>query len=211
MHVKCAEPSCTLTATVQGLCERHYNLWYKATTRARPTSLTPQTLSAMAMPPLTAPHQCDDECHVGWLAGLLEGEGCFTTTRSGAYTYPVIYLQMCTEETVQRAARILGAPAVTRRDPIDERWRPTFVTKVGGSVAAEWMRRLRLLMGSRRRAAIDGALAVYDPQYLVNPPRTCVVPRCHEPHEARGLCHKHYMSWLRDRERGRVPRVTSLR
>lgn len=46
---------------------------------------------------------------------------------------------------------------------------------------------------------------------LVDPPPTCVVPGCDRPHESRGLCHKHYMSWLRDVAKGRAPRVTPLR
>lgn len=106
--------------------------------------------------------------------------------RSGI-VYPVIGLQMCDADVVARIANMIGAPA------------------------AEWMRRLRPLMGARRGAAIDAALAAYAPIRLVDPPDTCVVPGCGAAHRSRGLCHRHYMSWLRDVARGRIPRVTPLR
>jgi len=66
-------------------------------------------------------------------------------------------------------------------------------------------------MGARRTAAIDAALAAYKPVRLVDPPATCVVPDCRDETRARGLCHKHYMSWSRDVAQGRTPRVTPLR
>jgi hypothetical protein len=73
------------------------------------------------------------------------------------------------------------------------------------------MRRLRPLMAGRRGAAIDAALAAYHPIRLTPAPARCIVSGCERPHRGRGLCHKHYMSWSRDRKRGRAPRVTPLR
>ncbi len=155
--------------------------------------------------------RCGDACDVAWLAGLLEGEGCFSITRSDDLAYPVISLHMCDEAVVRRAARILAATGVWSRKPRDERWRTTYVTSVSGQAGFNWMSRLRPLMGERRRAAIDRALAAYHPIRLVRAPETCVVAGCASPHRARGLCHTHYMSWSRDVARGRTPRVTPLR
>jgi hypothetical protein len=73
------------------------------------------------------------------------------------------------------------------------------------------MRRLRPFMGIRRTAAIDAALAAYHPIRLIDPPERCVVDGCDDPHRSRGLCHRHYMSWMRDVAKGRTPRVTPLR
>ncbi|MBI2325280.1 MAG: hypothetical protein HYY42_00900 [Chloroflexi bacterium] len=42
-------------------------------------------------------------------------------------------------------------------------------------------------------------------------PERCVVNGCDDPHRGRGFCHKHYMTWDRDRKSGKVPRVTPLR
>jgi hypothetical protein len=73
------------------------------------------------------------------------------------------------------------------------------------------MRKLKPLMGTRRGAAIDAALAAYNPIRLVHAPPTCIVDGCERPHRSRGLCHAHYMSWSRDLAKGRTPRVTPLR
>lgn len=145
-----------------------------------------------------------------WLAGLLEGEGSFLANRGVLSSYPVIKVEMCEREVIERAARILDTrvwfvPART------EGWRPTYVAQIAGHRAAEWMRTVRPYMGFRRTAAIDVALSAYHPIRLIAPPLVCVVEGCERPHRARGLCNTHYMSWSRDRAKGRVPRITPLR
>jgi hypothetical protein len=149
---------------------------------------------------------------LSWLAGLLEGEGTFASTCDKKGTcYPVISVNMCDGSVVRNAARLLDAPSVALREARYEQWRPTFVAQVGGAHAAEWMKRLRVFMGHRRTEAIDAALSQYHPIRLVNPPKTCVVPSCLEPHRGRGLCHKHYMMWSRDKANGREARIAPLR
>jgi hypothetical protein len=118
---------------------------------------------------------------------------------------------MCEEEVVLRAARILGADNVHAREPENETWSVTHIARITGHQAAEWIRRLRGRMGARRSAAIEAALGSYSPIRLLEVPSICVVPGCNRPHRSRGLCHAHYMSWWRDRTRGRTPRVTPLR
>ena len=149
---------------------------------------------------------------VSWLAGLLEGEGTFTITcDAGQRCYPVVSVKMCDELVVRRAAEILGACRVRLRAPYQPHWRPTHEAKIGGAHAADWMRRLSAQMSQRRQASIEKALASYRPVRLVAPPATCIVKACGEPHRGRGLCHKHYMMWSRDRANGREARITPLR
>lgn len=139
------------------------------------------------------------------------GEGAFTVTRGDGHTYPVVAVKMCARDVVARAGEMLAAPSIARREPENIHWRPTYGVKISGAAAVKWMLRLRPFMGIRRTAAIDAALAAYHPIDLVDPPKICVVAACDRPHEARGLCHKHYMSWMRDVAKGRTPRVTPLR
>jgi hypothetical protein len=154
----------------------------------------------------------NDDRAISWLAGLLEGEGTFTMTCDARFRcYPVVELTMCDAAVVFRAARILGRSTVRMREPERPDWRPTYVAKVGGADAAVWMRTLREVMGERRRTAIDVSLARYHPVNLVDPPDSCVVPGCSEPHRGRGLCHKHYMMWSRDQKNGRAARIAPLR
>jgi hypothetical protein len=80
-----------------------------------------------------------------------------------------------------------------------------------GAAAVTVMRNVRSYMGERRRRAIDLAIEGYRPIRLVKAPRTCCVPDCEKPHDSRGLCHKHYMMWSRDRAARRSERITALR
>lgn len=150
-------------------------------------------------------------CDFFWLVGLLEGEGTFTSTRTHGHDYPVLNVEVCAEDVVLKTSRLLSAPGVTKEEPDREGWSASYRAAVSGSDAAEWMRRLRDRMGHRRAEAIDAALAAYHPIRLVDPPVSCVVPGCGEPHRSRGLCHKHYMMSSRDKASGREARITPLR
>lgn len=62
----------------------------------------------------------------------------------------------------ERAARLLDT-RVWLVAPSTEGWRPTYVAKIAGHRAGEWMRALRPYMGLRSTAAIDAALSAYNP------------------------------------------------
>lgn len=208
----CSVAECPRSGTRRGLCKRHYDRWWKAQRRGGATDFGPLDPPAEVFPLIGPGPAINDECAVSWLAGLLEGEGTFSLNRySPEIAYPVIGLQMCDAGVVARAARLLGASSVWRREPEQVGWSPTYCTAISGQRAAVWMRRLRTSMGTRRAAAIDAALSQYRPIRLVDPPAVCVVPGCSEPHRGRGLCHKHYMMWSRDKAKGREPRIAPLR
>ncbi|TMC44235.1 MAG: hypothetical protein E6J23_08280 [Chloroflexi bacterium] len=166
---------------------------------------------AMALSNLwTAQGAAQEACDRAWLAGLLEGEGSFITHREGRLSYPVIKVEMCELEVMERVADLLETRL--RVEPSRaEGWRPTYVARIAGHRAADWMGAVRADMGLRRTAAIDAAIAGYHPIRLTDIPPICVVPGCGRPHRSRGLCHAHYMSWSRDVARGRSPRITPLR
>jgi hypothetical protein len=159
---------------------------------------------------LAAHGESQDACDRAWIAGLLEGEGSFIASRGTRSSYPVLKVEMCEQEVIERAARLLDT-RVWHVPPGTQGWRATYVAQIAGHRAAEWMRALRPYMGLRRTAAIDAALSAYHRVRLIAPPLVCVVEGCERRHRARGLCNTHYMSWSRDRAKGRVPRITPLR
>ena len=166
---------------------------------------------AVAAPDLfTVQGASQEACDRAWLAGLLEGEGSFLANCEGRSSYPVIKVEMCEQDVVERVADLLNTRLWVEAART-ERWRPTYVAQIAGHHAAGWMGALRPYMGLRRTAAIDAALAVYNPIRLTEVPLTCVVPGCERPHRSRGLCNTHYMRWSRDRAKGRPPRITPLR
>jgi hypothetical protein len=208
----CSASDCRRPGARRGLCARHYDRWWKAKRRGATTDFGPLDPPAQVFGRIANDAEIDEASSLAWLAGLLEGEGTFSINRySDEIAYPVISVHMCDQGIVARAARLLGAPNVWRREPEKEGWSPTFVAAITGHHATTWMRRLRDRMGHRRTEAIDAALSQYHPIRLVDPPAECVVPGCSEPHRGRGLCHKHYMMWSRDKANGREARIAPLR
>jgi hypothetical protein len=97
---------------------------------------------------------------LAWLAGLLEGEGSFMRPIPSAPRLPIVQLQMTDRDVVERAARLMGLStwrnkSLKREDHGKDCW----ATRVNGTRARELMIQLRPLMGERRQAQIDAALA----------------------------------------------------
>jgi hypothetical protein len=97
-----------------------------------------------------------EELH--WLAGILEGEGCFTISRKAykdsVYKYPTIKLNMTDEDVVKKAAKLLGGKPLR----LEYGHKPTFSFSIIGKRAEKFMALLNPLMGKRRRARISEIL-----------------------------------------------------
>lgn len=92
-----------------------------------------------------------------WLAGLLEGEGCFSLRHAndpGRRTVPEIRISMTDRDVVERAACLLGGNAVHTLSPTNFSKKPSYVTSVAGSKARLIMTHILPLMGDRRQAKI---------------------------------------------------------
>jgi hypothetical protein len=98
-----------------------------------------------------------------WLAGLLEGEGTFMTGPPSNPGLPVIAVNMTDHDVMAPLGRIFGHKVQVVR-PRNVRWRTSYQVRVNGRAAVRWMHVLRPLMGSRRQAQIDRALASYAPR-----------------------------------------------
>jgi hypothetical protein len=96
---------------------------------------------------------------IAWLAGLLEGEGCFSWGGDCAD----IALRMTDRDVVDRAHSMMGATQriVQQQRPgqgsIVSRL-PDYTFRVSGLRAIAWMMTLYPLMGERRRLRIRGVL-----------------------------------------------------
>jgi hypothetical protein len=98
-----------------------------------------------------------------WLAGLLDGEGSFMTGPPSSPGLPVIAVNMTDEDVMARLGRIFGRKVHVLK-PRNARWRTSYQVRVNGGAAVRWMTLLRPLMGLRRQAQIDRALASYAPR-----------------------------------------------
>ena len=119
------------------------------------------------------------EFDLAWLAGLLEGEGSFIAGPPSAPRSPAVQLSMVDRDIVARAAALIGV-SVTVVPSRREGWRTAYCARVRGARAVLWMKRLRPLMGTRRQAQIDRAVASYapDPRRLLSERRAIEALAC---------------------------------
>lgn len=96
---------------------------------------------------------------LAWLAGYLEGEGCFHI-RCGQKRQsfsPVVRVAATDEDVVARAARLMGCEVrIAARATVTRK--TVYCASVGSDKALEIMRLLRPHMGTRRGAKIDEIL-----------------------------------------------------
>lgn len=107
----------------------------------------------LGMSEIFSPTRTDvwDFCNIQWLAGLLEGEGCFTRAHPGM---PRIECEMTDEDTITRVSHYLGAKYFEVTKWKKHQTKPTFRVQIAGTLAVQWMMTLYTLMGIRRRARI---------------------------------------------------------
>lgn len=94
-----------------------------------------------------------------WLAGLLEGEGCFDLNMG---RYPRIQLVMADEDVVRKARSLIGSGSLCRhktkkRETHSVMWHYA----VSGKNAATLMEQLLPLLGLRRAMKINEILNIY--------------------------------------------------
>jgi hypothetical protein len=108
-----------------------------------------------------------------WLAGLLEGEGCFRWNVDTAH----ISLRMSDRDVVERAHRLLGATQgivvqEPERKPGINSKRTMYRVQICGKRAMGWMMTLYPLMGERRRAKIRDVIATWRGRPVSNAAKT---------------------------------------
>lgn len=92
---------------------------------------------------------------IGWLAGLLEGEGSFVwhkTIRDKGR--PRIQISMCDKDIIARVANYFNATLSGPYGPYKTQKQPYWYTHCSGKRAIEWMMTIFPLMGERRKIQI---------------------------------------------------------
>jgi hypothetical protein len=131
---------------------------------------------------------------IAWLAGLLEGEGCFRIHKKS----PGITVNMTDEDVVARAAKVFGYPKPDKAYIQRTGRKPIWCFSMHGKHAVAWMMTLYTFMGERRRAKIREIIIEWTAhkgrKYTTRGLR--VMAKCHPAklEHARGLCRNCYQS-----------------
>ena len=130
----------------------------------------------------------DGDAELMWLVGILEGEGWLGSDRG---VRACVQVAMTDEDVVQKAANLMGATAIGRRERADKRRypKPIYVARVHGYQAARIMQMVLPHMGKRRSEEIRSALQKWEERPLKYR-ETGLPPECHPDrrHRAKGLC-----------------------
>lgn len=99
-----------------------------------------------------------------WLAGILEGEGCFGSSRSQGGTVDArVSLEMTDEDVVRDAAALMGTvarPKAPRRDA-PTHWKPQYAARVSGRRAIDLMAELLPHLRTRRTERVCQVIGDY--------------------------------------------------
>ncbi len=148
---------------------------------------------------------------IAWLAGLLEGEGCFYLGKDRAKKeiYPCIKLQMTDEDIVVRAAALMKSKV--------EHYGNTWVTRVYGAHTIAWMMTLYPYLGERRREKVAKVIQVWKEHVYVQAPNGVrLMATCHSDRLAYGsdqlckACHISRYNARRYRKKGLPKRVRAM-
>lgn len=96
--------------------------------------------------------------NLAWLAGLLEGEGCFSNNGRS----PTIYLKMTDRDIVERVAHLVGGNRVGEHRSTNPKHKDIFYTQITGPSARSIMRQILPYMGARRTEKIVQVLRLWD-------------------------------------------------
>jgi hypothetical protein len=109
-----------------------------------------------------------NDFELGWLAGLLEGEGGFQYG-GGSQT---VRLEMSDEDIVLKAAALVykltnHQPTIRYQDRGNKKHSPTYIFSISGAVAQQVMRAIVPHMGFRRRQRIWQVLNKFAPDKTI--------------------------------------------
>ena len=119
---------------------------------------------------------------VAWLAGWLEGEGCFSIYKKGNYSQFRIEFCSTDLDTMKKVCNILRTKETiylrtqTYTENLSKRKQEYYV-HVRGSLAIEWMMTIYSLMGQRRKDKIKEILTEWR-DYIQNGSGLCRKCRC---------------------------------
>jgi hypothetical protein len=113
-----------------------------------------------------------DELTLHWLAGLLEGEGSFCVGLPSHPNSSSVHITMADEDVVAKVADIWRVKyhRFYSQQYQTNGWRPVYSAKITGRRAVQLMTLIRPLMGKRRQAQIDRAIARYSDKCRVLAP-----------------------------------------
>ena len=100
---------------------------------------------------------------LGWLVGILEGEGSFVRGAPSSPNRVVIQCQMTDEDTIAKLAELFDTKYWSSKDNRNPNWKRLYMATLRGKKAIELMNQIKPYMSLRRQEQIQKALDSYNP------------------------------------------------
>lgn len=102
------------------------------------------------------------EIDIAWLAGLLEGEGCFGIQKVYKRFHPRVDFKTTDLDVLRKAQRLMLSNALSIETR--SRYKKYYITSVSGAVAISLMKKILPHMGERRTQRINEIISIYESQ-----------------------------------------------
>ena len=96
-----------------------------------------------------------------WLAGLIEGDGCFHLTKSGR---PIIFIEMTDKDVIDRVGNLWDSLVYVNK-PEKSHYKPSYRSSVFNNKAKAFMIALKPYMSSRRQSKIAEIIQTCNENY----------------------------------------------
>src|SRR6266496_2673722 len=101
------------------------------------------------------------EFELGWLVGIIEGEGCFSLS-GGKYPVLTIVVKMTDKDTIEKVAKLLKVPTRNPILPKSPKHKIQYKVRLNSNLARAWMKILLPYMSERRKERIISLLNYYE-------------------------------------------------
>ncbi len=124
-----------------------------------------------------------------WLAGIIEGEGCFSNSLGSGSIKPRIQVQSADLDVLEKLKLIYDAPIGGPFKTRAKHHSPMYCWNVNGERARELIGIIRPLMSKRRQGQIDHSLSKCH-QKVIGSKKKCAFKGCPKRFIARSPTHK---------------------
>lgn len=128
---------------------------------------------------MTSPFQTPIEENLPWLAGLLEGNGCFGVTVKRSTYSPYIEVQLVDEQLLSTIAWFFETRVRMSTNPDHPDWQPIYRTTLYQKEKVVWLfKRLIPYFSQRKQLKVQELIRFMDPGYVFDPKQALFANSC---------------------------------
>ena len=123
---------------------------------------------------MNTPFRSTIQTHIPWLAGVLEGDGCFGIktqhNKQSVSYFPYISVQLTDQKLLEFIAQLLETNIYTYKHPTQKHWKTVYRTNLYNKEKLAWLLpQLMPFLSQRRQLKIQELMQILDPNFVFDP------------------------------------------